>query len=263
MKLKTRALRTAQMMAEAPRASSTVVSACPGLGLPGWWKISPAELCLAGDGAETLLDDQVHVRVQVLVDGVEGDERVEHEDVGPYVFDEVGQGLEHWPIENRTFASQCCEPQRLVAHGLDEQAAAKVGLGDVIAQADGGDAAVEFVLILLGVQDQDAQWTPRQRLAGGEIARRSHLEGFKQRVAGLEAAAGSDGGANVPADVVFAVEELAPRDGRRVAPPGIAFEVWRLLNAGRPIDEIDDGVVGHLRAPSCWRNALRAVCSAS
>ena len=30
-----RALRTAQMIADAPRASSTVVSACPGFGLPG------------------------------------------------------------------------------------------------------------------------------------------------------------------------------------------------------------------------------------
>src|SRR6266550_211575 len=46
-------------------------------------------------------------------------------------------------------------------------------------------------------------------------------------MAGLQAPAGADRGADILADVVSAVEKLTPWDACRIAPPWFALDFWR------------------------------------
>jgi hypothetical protein len=77
--------------------------------------------------------------------------RIEHEHVNPVLLDQLGQRLEGGAIEGCGAVNQGGEPQGAVAYRPEEEAATEIGLGDVVALADSGGAAVELVLFFLGV----------------------------------------------------------------------------------------------------------------
>src|SRR6516162_7433957 len=171
---------------------------------------------LAGNGAEPLLHNQVHVHVAALVHRVERHPRVKDEHVGLVALDYGHQGIESGLVKGWRATFDNSKPQGPVAHRLDHQTTAEVGLSHPVTFADSSDPAVEFVLILLGVQVDKAQRFMRPRLAGCEIAGGHHLDGLEKAIGSLGPTAGADGGANVLTDEVSTVEKFARWDGRRV-----------------------------------------------
>src|SRR5262249_47022225 len=106
--------------------------------------------------------------------------------------------------------------QGLVADGLDVEAIATVGGCDVVVLADGGDAAVELVMIFLAIEVPDAQRL--LLIAGDEVAAGGHADHLGEAERSLGAPAGGDGGADGAADVVPPVQELSRRNAGRVGP---------------------------------------------
>src|SRR5262249_41048307 len=111
-----------------------------GLGFAGVMKELAGAVRAAGDAAEPLLEEEIHVAVVVVGERVERDQGVEHEDVDLLCPDFRLELVERRAAEDGSVSVvEGGEPQRLVADRLDEQPAAAVSLGDAVALADSGE----------------------------------------------------------------------------------------------------------------------------
>src|SRR5438105_4695718 len=101
------------------------------------------------------LDHDIHRPVVVLRNGMERHQRIDHDHVDLAATDACFHMIDGGCAYCR--AGLVYRGDREEAHRFSEQPPVKVRFRYAVALADGGQAAVEFVLILLAIEAPDAQ----------------------------------------------------------------------------------------------------------